>query len=67
MTATIEDFRRELRSAIETHNRIVSYLEDGHLIRPLRQDPEQASAAWLEKLRQQRAELDDVLAQLPSE
>lgn len=61
----MEDFCGELRNAIETYNGMISYLEDDHLIRPFGQDPEQASAAWLEKLRQQRAELENVLAQLP--
>lgn len=63
----LDDLRAEwiqLRKSLEGH---IAHLEAGNKIRPIDQDPDQATAAFIERLKRYRAEVTSWLANLPSE
>jgi len=64
---TLDDLRAEwieLRTSLSRH---IAYLEAGNAIHPIGQDPQQATAELVQRLKQYRAEVQSWLVHLPSE
>ncbi|WP_158803403.1 hypothetical protein [Acidisoma sp. L85] len=64
---TLDDLRADWIRTRKTLSVHIGYLESGRKIYPIDQDPDAASAELLSKLRDYHAEVQQWLAQLPSQ
>jgi hypothetical protein len=63
----LDDLRAEwiaIRRSLGDH---IAYLEAGNKVHPIDQDPDLATAEFVERLKQYRLEVESWLANLPSE
>ncbi len=64
---TLDDLRAEwieLRRSLSSH---IAYLEAGNTIHPIDQNPQQATAEFVQRLKQYRTEVEGWLVHLPSQ
>jgi hypothetical protein len=64
---TLDDLRAEWIEVRKSLGHHIAYLEAGNKIHPIGQDPDKATAEFLERLKQRRLDVERWLVQLPSE
>jgi hypothetical protein len=64
---TLDDLRAELIETRKNLGRHIAYLEAGNTIHPIGRNPIEATAEFLEQLKQYRSEVETWLTDLPTE
>ena len=64
---TLDDLRAEWIELRRSLSRHIADLEAGNIIRPIGQDPEEATIEFVQRLKQYRAEVESWLVHLPTQ